>query len=215
MTTPCTEDGCGVALSITSDGKLRADAVLDPDDCNGIVCVPGKGLLMSKPESVVQAGTLPEDGLGWTADLTDTGTFPVGVAVTVAESHVVDAGHGTFTNESACLIANMMSVVTAREVLYDGDATAAFEVNFQVDADGAGYGTIFRVKCDFRWPSAPPGGISDARAGGSRADGRVLAPAGAYTYRYRIQLTNNVDPGAGPALVTCPGLTFCHLSATN
>lgn len=210
MATPCFEQGCGVVLSITDDGALRADAVLDPDDCNGIVCVEGKGLLMSKPQSVVQAGTMPEDGLGWTADLTDLGSFPVGVFVVVAES---DAS-SNFTNESACLTENMASTVTAREVRYDGDAVAQFEVDFEVD-EGAGYNQIFNIVCDFRWPVGPPGGIADSRPGGSRADGRVLAASGVYAYRYRIRIKNLVDPGVGPAMVTSPGLTFVHLAATN
>lgn len=192
---PCVVPGCGVVLSIETSGPnagaLRAD--------------------LDTTISHIEAGTLPDLGIGWTADLTDTVTFPVGTPVTVAEMAAAE----TFENESACHAYAVMSQVAAREVRYDGDATAWFSLVYEADIDGAGYQTMFVYQGDYRGMTDPGGGLSSSIPGGSSVGGMVLPAGGSFTYRYRIRLTNQVDPGVGPADVTSPGLTFCHLGVID
>jgi len=214
MASPCVEDGCGIHLSVTND-VLKAAAVIAPLPCNAVQCIPGQGLFVGKDESVVAPGTVPFGGGGWSVDLN---AIPVGIAHEVSSPPYSAVGPQptiTIPNESACFAENLISIVTSREVRYDGPAGAHFQVVVQGDFLGAGYVDLFNIVSDYRFASTAPGGlVSDARAGGAGAAGTVIAPAANYTFRYRILLTNLIAVAAG-SIVSSPGLSFAHLAVTN
>lgn len=215
MASPCVEDGCGIRLLVTDD-VLSGEAIIAPLPCNGITCVPGFGLFAYEDESDVIAGTVPIGGAGWSVDL---GFLPVGVPIEVtSDPYTITPGVGpmpttTLTNASACLAQNLISVITGREVRYDGPTGAWFSVQTQADINGGGFLDAFNITSDYQFFSFAAA-HSDARASGAAANGIVIAPAGFYTFRYRQILTNLAAIGPG-AIVTSPGLTFCNLTVTN
>lgn len=208
MAAPCnTEDGCGLTFSATAAGALRADAVISAQPCNEIQCLPS-GLFAVKPESVVSAGTLPDDGLGWTQDLFD---FNGALGVPVAVASFIDPA--VILNDSDCVSMNVLSAITEREVRYDGPPGAHFRVSVTENINGFGFFPLFNIETDLRFATVEPL-VSCARPGGASAGGRIIPAGGQLTYAYRIFLTSFVAMPAG-SIVGSPGLTWCYWTRTN
>lgn len=224
MAGPCIQNTNCIDLSIDV-GNLRADLVISPAACNAAAC-SADGLYVAKPQSLIQAGVAPSsvgqilapavsgggaaDAPGWQANISVLANFPIGVPVTVVQSPLT-----TFTNESTCFSSNVMSVITGREIAYTGDATVKFEITHQADIDGAGFVTMFNYIGDYRDTATPAGGIQSSIPSGSSTSGKILAAGASFTYRYRMVVTNIINPGGGTSLITSPGINFCHLSMTN
>jgi len=206
----CVEDGCGAHLEISPTGKLKANAVIAALACNGISCVPGKGLFALEDEAAVQAGTVPAGGAGWGP--VDLNAIGVGGFVVVASMAAVN----TFTNESVCEYSNTIWAVTQREVLYTGPAGARFRVTVQENLAGYGFYPIIDLIFDYRFTFAGGGGgaISEAREGGSYTQGRLFFPNESLGYQYRIILTN-LAPAQPGSLVRSAGLAFSWFSKSN
>lgn len=216
MTTPCTTDGCGIHFSTVGD-TLSASAVPAALPCNAITCVPGFGLFAFEDESDVAAGTVPIGGQGWRVDLN---TLIIGDTYEVtSDPFTITPGVGPMPttvlgNASACLAQNLITVITGREIRYDGPEGSWFTVSTQSDIDGAGYlFDSYNITSDYRFNhfGVP---ISDARSSGCSSGGMVIAPAGFYSFRYRQLLTCHASGGPG-SFVTSPGLTFVNMTVTN
>jgi hypothetical protein len=208
-----TLNGCGLDISVTPTGELTMDAVIAALPCQALSCIPGQGLFSPKHEAEVQAGLMPANGIGWNAGVPiDLHDLPVGLGLLVAFSG--DFGvDDVIPNESDCLAANLISVVTGREVRYDGPAGAHFRVTTVSKINGFGFFPLFSMTTDLRFfPAA--GLITDSRPQGYSAGARVVPPGGQFTYQYQTYLTNLAAVPAG-SLVGSPGVTWGHFMTTN